>query len=95
MSTSTARRRPTTQEIRHALSQASFAALSHVTPAGAPRSSGVVYTMSGDRMYVVVAEDSWKARHIAAHGIVAVTVPSTPQDRLPCTATVHRGGFIG
>ena len=82
MSISTPHRRPTAPEIRRALSHASFAVLCHVTPAGAPRSSGVVYTMSGDRMYVVVAEDSWKARHIAADGIVAVTVP------------IRRGGLL-
>ena len=74
--------RPATQQIQHALAHASFAVLSHVTPAGAPRSSGVVYAMSGDRMYIVVAEDSWKARHIAADGIVAVTVP------------IRRGGLL-
>jgi hypothetical protein len=82
MSISSPHPRPTTQEIRHVLSHASFAVLSHVTPTGAPRSSGVVYTMSGDRMYVVVAEDSWKARHIAADGMVAVTVP------------IRRGGLL-
>jgi hypothetical protein len=75
MSIPSAHPRPTALQIRHALSRASFAVLSHVTPAGSPRSSGVVYAMSGDRMYVVVAEDSWKARHIAADGLVAVTVP--------------------
>jgi hypothetical protein len=31
--------------------------------------------MVGRRMYVAVAEDSWKAKHIAASGKVAVTVP--------------------
>ena len=82
MSISTRYRRPTTLQIGHALSRASFAVLSHVTPAGAPRSSGVVYMMSGDRMYVVVAEDSWKARHITADGRVAVTVP------------IRRGGLL-
>jgi hypothetical protein len=34
------------------------------------------------RMFVVVAADSWKARHIAADGRVAVTVP------------VRRGGIM-
>jgi len=82
MSISTPHPRPTALQIRRALSHASFAVLSHVTPAGSPRSSGVVYAMSGDRMYVVVAEDSWKARHIAADGLVAVTVP------------IRRGGLL-
>ncbi|WP_432989924.1 pyridoxamine 5'-phosphate oxidase family protein [Dactylosporangium sp. CA-233914] len=57
------------------LGKASFAVLGYVTPAGEPRSSGVVYALDGHRMYVAVAVDSWKARHIAAAGKVAVTVP--------------------
>ena len=69
-------------DVWRALSQASFAVLSHVTPAGAPRSSGVVYTMVDNRMFVVVGRQSWKARHIAADGIVAVTVP------------IRRGGLL-
>ena len=58
-----------------ALDKASFAVVSYATPAGEPRSSGVVYAMVGRCMYVAVAEDSWKAKHIAASGKVAVTVP--------------------
>ncbi|GAA0581938.1 pyridoxamine 5'-phosphate oxidase family protein [Paractinoplanes ferrugineus] len=73
-------RQLTVQEVRHSLEHASFAVLSHVNREGEPRSSGVLHRMSGGRMSVVVAKDSWKARHIAACGAVAVTVP------------VHRGG---
>jgi hypothetical protein len=65
-----------------AVSRASFAVLSHVTPAGAPRSSGVVYAVADHRMYVAVASDSWKARHVKADGRVAVTVP------------IRRGGIM-
>jgi hypothetical protein len=64
------------------LAKASFAVVSYVTPAGEPRSSGVVYAMVDRRMYVAVAPDSWKARHIAASRQVAVTVP------------VRRGGIM-
>ena len=60
----------------------SFAVVSHVTPDGEPRSSGVVYTAVGRRLFVVVGKDSWKARHIALAGQVAVTV------------TVRRGGVL-
>lgn len=74
MSVSTTHR-PSAQEVWRAVGQTSFAVLSHVTPGGAPRSSGVVYAVSGRSMFVVVAKDSWKARHIAAGGMVAVTVP--------------------
>jgi hypothetical protein len=42
----------------------------------------VVYKTVGRRLYIAVAPDSWKARHIAASGRVAVTVP------------VRRGGLL-
>jgi hypothetical protein len=74
--------RPTAEQVWKAVTGASFAVLSHVTPAGQPRSSGVVYTVAGDRMYVVVAKNSWKARQIATSADVAVTVP------------VRRGGIM-
>jgi hypothetical protein len=74
--------RLTSDEIWRALARASFAVISHVTPAGAPRSSGVVYAVAGRRLYVAVAPDGWKAKHIAISGQVAVTVP------------VRRGGLL-
>lgn len=74
--------RLTSEQVWRAVAGASFAVLSHVTPAGEPRCSGVVYGVSGRRLYVVVGPDSWKARHIAASGRVAVTV------------TVRRGGLL-
>lgn len=64
------------------MARKSFAVISYVTPAGEPRSSGVVYAIADRRMYVVSAVDSWKARHIPANGRVAVTVP------------VRRGGIM-
>jgi hypothetical protein len=72
----------TTDLVWRQLARASFAVLGQVTPTGEPRSSGVVYTTIGRRLYVVTATDSWKARHIAATGRVAVTVP------------VRRGGVM-
>jgi hypothetical protein len=42
----------------------------------------VVYKTVGQRLYVATAPDSWKARHIATSGRVAVTVP------------VRRGGLL-
>lgn len=75
-------RRLTSEHVWRAIGGASFAVLSYVTPAGEPRSSGVVYASLERRMYVVVAPDSWKARHVAASGRVAVTVP------------VRRGGIL-
>lgn len=72
----------TTEQVWQRLARASFAVVSHVTPAGEPRSSGVMYTVADGRLHVVVAPDSWKARHLAADGRVAVTVP------------VRRGGLL-
>ena len=72
----------TSEQVWQAVERASFAVLSHVTPAGEPRSSGVVYKAIGHRLVVAVAPGSWKARHVAADGRVAVTVP------------VRRGGIL-
>jgi hypothetical protein len=74
--------RLTSEQVWDTVAKASFAVLGHVTPAGQPRSSGVVYKTVGRRLYVAVAPDSWKARHIAASRRVAVTVP------------VRRGGLL-
>ncbi len=74
--------RLTSEQVWHALAKASFAVLSYVTPSGEPRSSGVVYKTLGRRMYVAVAPDSWKAKHVAASGRVAVT------------AQLRRGGIL-
>jgi hypothetical protein len=72
----------TTEQVWAAIGKASFAVLGYVTPSGDPRSSGVVYTTVGRRLYVVVGAESWKARHISPSGRVAVTVP------------VRRGGLL-
>ena len=74
--------RLTTEQVWHQIAKASFAVIGCVTPAGEPRSSGVVYKSIGRRLYVAVAPDSWKARHVAASRRVAVTVP------------VRRGGLL-
>jgi hypothetical protein len=63
--------RLTTEQVWRQLAKASFAVLSYVTPAGEPRSSGVLYKTVGRRLYIVTAPDSWKARHVAASGRVA------------------------
>ena len=72
----------TAGEVWRALGRGSFAVLSCVAAAGAPRCSGVVYVLADRKLYVAVAADSWKARYIAADGRVAVTVP------------VRRGGIL-
>ena len=74
--------RLTTEQVWHQIAQASFAVIGYVTPAGEPRSSGVVYKSIGRRLYVAVALDSWKVWHLAASRRVAVTVP------------VRRGGLL-
>lgn len=71
-----------TDQIWRAIAKASFAIVSYTTPAKDPRSSGVMYKAVGRRLFVAVAQDSWKAKHIPATGRVAVTVP------------VRRGGLL-
>src|SRR5215212_2466678 len=74
--------RLTSEQVWHAISKRSFAVLSYVTPAGDPRSSGVMYKAVGRRLYVAVATDGWKAKHVARSRRVALTVP------------VRRGGIM-
>jgi hypothetical protein len=76
------RRAPATEQVWSSIASCSFAVLGHVTPEGEPRSSGVVYKTVGQRLYIAVAAQSWKARHVAANPRVAVTVP------------VRRGGIL-
>lgn len=75
-------RRLTADDVWHEIEKASFAVVGHVTPAGEPRSSGVVYTSAGRRISFAVAPESWKAAHIEASGRVSVVVP------------VRRGGIL-
>jgi hypothetical protein len=70
------------QEVWREIDKASFLVISYVTPSDEPRSAGVMYTVIGQKLYIVTGPDSWKARHIAADGRVAVTVP------------VRRGGVL-
>lgn len=74
--------RITKEQIWRTIARSSFAVIGYLTPSGEPRSSGVVYRTLDRRMYVAVAPDSWKARHIAVDGRVSVTV------------TVRRGGVM-
>lgn len=76
------RPRITSEKVWQELDKASFAVIGYVTPAGEARSSGVVYKTVAKRLYIAVAPDSWKARHIAAGKHVSVTVP------------VRRGGIL-
>jgi Pyridoxamine 5'-phosphate oxidase len=72
----------TREQVWRTLEKSTFAVLSYRTPSGDPRSSGVVYKTLGRRLYVAVAPDSWKAKHVERSGRVAVTVP------------VRRGGLL-
>jgi hypothetical protein len=73
---------PTTEQVWRQVAKHTFAVISQVTPAGAPRSSGVMYKVVGTKLFVVTDPNSWKAKHLAADGHVAVTVP------------LHRGGIL-
>jgi len=91
----------TAEQVWRELDRASFAVVGYVTPAGEPRSSGVVYKTVGQRLYVAVAPDSWKARHIASADCVAVTVPVRRGGVLslvapipPATISFHATAFV-
>jgi hypothetical protein len=71
-----------TERVWTELDRASFAVIGYLTPTGEPRSNGVVYKAVGGRLFIAVAADSWKARHIVTGCTVSVTVP------------VRRGGVL-
>ena len=79
-----ARGRPvlTTERVWNEIEKASFAIISYVTPAGKPRSSGVMCAAVSHRLYLVTATDSWKGRQISNGDEVAVTIP------------IRRGGLL-
>ena len=72
----------TTERVWRELTTASFAIVSHVTPTGNPRSSGIMYLVVDRHLLVVISPDSWKARQITNGDQLAVTVP------------VRRGGLL-
>ncbi len=65
----------TTERVWRELTTASFAIVSHVTPTGNPRSSGIMYLVVDRHLLVVISPDSWKARQITNGDQLAVTVP--------------------
>ena len=69
-------------DVWRAIEHASFGVLAHLSAAGEPRSSGVVYAVVDRHLYVAVAREGWKARHIADGDVVSMTV------------TVRRGGLL-
>jgi hypothetical protein len=73
---------PSPERVWAELDKATFAIIGYVTPGGEPRSCGVVYAVQDRHLYLAVAPDGWKARHIADGAHVAVTVP------------VRRGGLL-
>jgi hypothetical protein len=93
------------QMVWRELGKASFAVLGHVTPAGKPRTSGVMYAVHDRRVYVGVADDGWKAQQIATGdevsvtvlvrrgGLLALVIPIPPATvTFRARATMHRAG---
>jgi hypothetical protein len=72
----------TTDQVWRTIDGSSNAVLGHVTPAGAPRTSGVVFQAIDRRLYVAIAPGTWKDKHIRADGRVSMTV------------LVRRGGVL-
>ena len=64
----------TTDLVWKEIEKRSFAVLSYVNPKGRARSSGIVYVPIDRVLYVRVAKDSWKAKHIRQNPHVALNV---------------------
>jgi hypothetical protein len=72
----------TTAQVWHALERASFAVIAHNTPAGDPRSSGVLYRTEGHRLWFATDPRGWKTQFLTASPRISVTV------------TIRRGGLL-
>jgi hypothetical protein len=72
----------TTEQVWTTIGKSSNAVLGHVTPAGAPRTSGVVFQSIDRKLYVAISPGTWKDKHIRADGRVSMTV------------LVRRGGVL-
>jgi uncharacterized protein YhbP (UPF0306 family) len=57
------------------MSKELFAVLGMVTARGEARTTGVVYIVHDQKVYILTGEDTWKARHIQQNRRVSVTVP--------------------
>ena len=58
-----------------AIRKRSFATIATASSEGRPHSAGVLYALSGDRLYVSTMRSSRKARNIIENAHVAVTIP--------------------
>ena len=71
--------------------------LSYVTPGGEARSAGIVYVVVRGKVYIRVAADSWKAKHIRHNPNVALNVtipkrvPLMPWFQIPQATIAFRG----
>ncbi|MBT8451314.1 MAG: pyridoxamine 5'-phosphate oxidase family protein [Deltaproteobacteria bacterium] len=87
----------TTDLVWKEIEKRSFAVLSYVNPKGRARSSGIVYIPVDRVLYVRVATDSWKAKHIrqnphvALNVTIAKRVPFMPWIQIP-DATIAFSG---
>ena len=87
----------TSDVVWNAIEGNTFAVLGWVTPAGDPRSAGIVYTTYGRELYISTGLDSWKTRHIALDPRVSVTVtipkrvPFMPWIKVPAAAASFHG----
>ncbi|MFQ5695443.1 MAG: hypothetical protein ACE5HB_05595 [Terriglobia bacterium] len=64
----------TSEQVWKEIESGMFAVLGFVNPRGESRSSGIVYHVRDRQLYISVYRDSWKARHIAKHPGVSLTI---------------------
>ena len=87
----------TTDLVWKEIEKRSFAVLSYVNPKGRARSSGIVYVPIDRVLYVRVAKNSWKAKHIRLNPHVALNVtipkrvPFMPWVKIPAATIAFSG----
>jgi hypothetical protein len=63
------------EEVWAAITKELFAVVGMVTAKNAARTVGVMYSVSGGKLFFGTGRDTWKVRHITANPHVSLTIP--------------------
>ncbi len=87
----------TTAQVWDEIDKQLFAVLGMVTARGEARTAGIVYTVSGRKLYISSAKSAWKVRHMQQNPHVSLTVtipkriPVMPWIKIPAATITFSG----
>lgn len=87
----------TANQVWEELERQLFAVIGMVTASGQARTAGVVYVVRDRSLYIATGREAWKAKHIAKHPQVSLTVtipkriPLMPWIKIPSATITFQG----